>query len=62
MNIEGPGSHSAELMSVLVEELHKLREPIPDQELARAKNILKMNVLLAMENQEERLEEIARNF
>ena len=50
MNIEGPGSHSAELMSVLVEELHKLREPIPDQELARAKNILKMNVLLAMEN------------
>lgn len=62
MNIEGPGSHSAELMSILVEELNKLREPIPDQELARAKNILKMNVLLAMENQEERLEEIARNF
>ena len=62
MNIEGPGSHSAELMSIMVEELNKLREPIPDQELARAKNILKMNVLLAMENQEERLEEIARNF
>ena len=49
-------------MSILVEELNKLRQPIPDQELARAKNILKMNVLLAMENQEERLEEIARNF
>ena len=62
MTIEGPGSHSAELMAVMVDELNKLRDPIPDQELARAKNILKMNVLLAMENQEERLEEIARNF
>ena len=62
MTVEGPGSHSSELMSILVEELNKLRQPIPDQELARAKNILKMNVLLAMENQEERLEEIARNF
>jgi len=62
MNIEGPGSHSQELMSVLLEEMNRLREPIPDQELARAKNILKMNVLMAMERQEERLEEIARNF
>jgi processing peptidase subunit alpha len=50
INIEGPGSHSADLMNVAVEELNKLREPIPEQELARAKNILKMNVLLAMEN------------
>ena len=46
----------------MLEELHRLREPIPDQELARAKNILKMNVLMALERQEERLEEIARNF
>ena len=62
MTIEGPGSHSAELMSVMVEELNKLREPIPDQELAKAKNLLKMQVLVAMEDQEQRLEEIARNF
>lgn len=62
LNIEGPGSHSAELMAVLLEELHRLREPIPEVELARAKNILKMNVLMAMERQEDRLEEIARNF
>lgn len=62
LNIEGPGSHSAELMAVLMEELNRLREPIPEVELARAKNILKMNVLMAMERQEERLEEIARNF
>ena len=62
MSIEGPGSHSQELMSVLVEELNRLRDPIPDEELSRAKNILKMNILMAMERQEDRLEEIARNF
>ena len=62
MTIEGPGSHSQELMSVLLEEMNRLKEPIPDQELARAKNILKMNVLMSMERQTERLEEIARNF
>jgi len=31
-------------------------------ELNRAKNILKMNVMMAMESQGDRLEEIARNF
>lgn len=62
LNIEGPGSHSAELMNVLLEELNRLKEPVGDLELARAKNILKMNVLMAMERQDERLEEIARNF
>ena len=62
MQIEGPGSHSSELMSVLLNELHALKDPINDHELARAKNILKMNVLMAMERQDERLEEIARNF
>lgn len=49
MTIEGPGSHSQELMMVLLEELNRLKEPISDQELARAKNILKMNVLMSME-------------
>lgn len=62
ITIEGPGSHSAELMSVAVEELNRLKEHISDVELARAKNILKMNVLMALERQDERLEEIARNF
>ena len=62
ITIEGPGSHSAELMSAAIDELNRLKDPIADVELARAKNILKMNVLMAMERQEERLEEIARNF
>ena len=62
LTIEGPGSHSAELMSLLVEELNSMKGPIDETELNRAKNILKMNVLMAMERTEDRLEEIARNF
>jgi len=49
-------------MGVLVEELANLRNPIDDVELNRSKNVLKMNVLMAMERSEDRLEEIARNF
>ena len=62
LTIEGPGSHSQELMSVLTEELAGLKDHIDDAELNRAKNVLKMNVLMAMERSEDRLEEIARNF
>jgi len=62
INVEGPGSHSAELLQVAVEELNRLREPISESELNRAKNLLKMNVMMALENSGDRLEEIARNF
>ena len=62
LSIEGPGSHSQELMSLVIEELNSLKGPIDEVELNRAKNILKMNVLMAMERQDERLEEVARNF
>ena len=49
-------------MNLAIEELNALKEPIDAVELNRAKNILKMNVLMAMERTEDRLEEIARNF
>lgn len=62
MTIEGPGSHSSDLMNVLVEELNGLRKPIEEVELNRAKNVLKMQVLMAMERSEDRLEELARNY
>lgn len=62
IQLEGPGSHSAELLQVGLEELSRLRDPIPEHELNRAKNILKMNVMMAMERQDDRLEEMARNF
>lgn len=62
ITIEGPGSHSQDLLAVLLEEFNRLKERITDEELARAKNILKMNILMAMERQDDRLEEIARNY
>ena len=62
MSIMGPGSHSSDLMHVLTDEMNKLTDKISDEELNRAKNILKMNILMAMERKEDRLEEIARNY
>merc|ERR1712032_944699 len=62
MTIEGPGAQSDELMKLLVQELNGLRENIDEVELNRAKNILKMQVLMAMERTDDRLEEIARNY
>jgi predicted Zn-dependent peptidase len=62
MSIEGHGSHSKDLLNVLVGELSHLKERISEEELSRSKNILKMNILMAMERQGDRLEEIARNY
>lgn len=49
-------------MSLLIEELNRLKQNISDEELNRSKNILKMNLLMAMERSEDRLEEIAKNY
>lgn len=60
--VEGPGSHSTELMEVLLEEINELKDKIEDEELHRAKNRLKMNILTEMETRGNRLEEIGRNY
>jgi len=62
LTIEGPGSHSHELMTTVTDELNSLKVTIDDAALNRAKNTLKMNILSAMERSDDRLEEIARNF
>jgi len=62
LTVQGPGSHSQELMEVLLEELNELKDSISDEELVRAKNRLKMNVLSELENRGNRLEEIGRNY
>jgi predicted Zn-dependent peptidase len=62
ISVTGAGSHSQELLQVALEELSNLRNNVGDQELARAKNVTKMNVLLTIENQTNRLEEIANNY
>lgn len=62
LSVTGAGSHSEDLLNVALEELANLRNDVSDQELARAKNTLKMNVLLTFERQQDRLEEIAYNY
>ena len=62
LQVEGPGEHSVDLLSVALEMLADLRNPISDAELNRAKNITKMNMLMALERQEDRVEELARNY
>ena len=62
IQIQGAGSHSQDLLSVALEELSNLRNKVGDEELARAKTKLKMQVLTHLERQEDRLEEIAKNF
>ena len=62
ITVEGAGSHSQDLLKVTMEELSSLKDRISDEELAKAKNKLKMNILSGLEKQEDRLEEIAKNF
>ena len=45
----------------MIDTLNSFRVPIGDEELNRAKNILKRSILLSLENQSDRLEETARN-
>ena len=45
MSIEGPGSHSKDLLGRLIDELNALKAPIDETELNRAKNISKINIL-----------------
>ena len=62
LSVEGPGSNSTDLMDVLLVELNELKEGVSDEELARAKNRLKMDVLSDMECRGSRLEEVGRNY
>jgi predicted Zn-dependent peptidase len=50
-------------MSIVLDELNKLKSgQISDEEMSRAKNILKVELLEHLEDPENRLQEIARNF
>lgn len=49
ISVEGAGSHSADLLNVALEELSNLRNGVSDEELARAKNKLKMQILTNLE-------------
>ena len=62
LTVQGAGSHSKDLMGSLLEQLNSLKESISDEDLQRAKNQLKFNILNEMETPGSRLEEIARNY
>lgn len=62
LSVEGPGSNSTDIMDVLLTELNELKDGISDEELLRAKNRLKMNILSEMECRGNRLEEVGRNY
>jgi len=62
VKVTGAGSHSQDLFQVALSSLDGLRNPINESELARAKNNVKMNFMLAMERGGDRLEEVARNY
>ena len=62
IQVQGAGSHSQDLMQIALEELNKLKSGVSDEELQRAKNQLKMDVLSNLNSQEGRLEELAHNI
>ena len=62
LTVRGPGSHSKDLMDVLLGELNGLKTHISDEELNRAKNSLKVQILSEMDCGRRRLEEVARNY
>ncbi len=45
----------------MIDTINEFRTPIHDEELNRAKNMLKRSILLNIDNQGDRLEETARN-
>jgi predicted Zn-dependent peptidase len=62
LNFTGDSAHSNEIVNDMLEVLDNFRRPIDEQELHRAKNILKRSILNNLSNQGERLEEMARSF
>ena len=62
MSITGSADHTKDILYLCLQELHRLREKINDVELERAKSILKMNILQSLERDEDRLEEMAKNY
>jgi predicted Zn-dependent peptidase len=62
LTVVGAGSHSVDLVSCLMEELHKLREPINETELRRAKNLSKIHIMMALESSANRCDEMSRHL
>lgn len=62
VKVTGSADKGAELLQLAIGELKSLAGPIKNDELQRAKNILKTNIYLALERTADRLEEAAKNL
>jgi predicted Zn-dependent peptidase len=62
LNFTGQSSHSKQILNDIVETFNDFRRPIEEEEINRAKNMLKRSILLTLENQGDRLEESCRNL
>ena len=61
LTITGVKEQAESIGRVIVKELRSLKENISEEELERAKGILKINISMALERQSDRLEEITKN-
>lgn len=61
LTIRGLKENARELSAILANALLELKRGVTNEELQRAKNIFKINILMAMESQESRLEEAVKN-
>jgi predicted Zn-dependent peptidase len=62
LSVSGNANKGQDILKALVTELKNLTQNIPAEELTRAKNILKSHILMAMERQQDRLEESIKNI
>jgi len=62
LNVSGLASNGNDILSALVGEIKGLTQKIPADELQRAKNILKSDILRALERQQDRVEESVKNI
>jgi processing peptidase subunit alpha len=61
LSVSGHSSHGNDLLNALTGELKSLTNTINTDELERAKNITKSNILMSLERQKDRLEEAVKN-
>jgi predicted Zn-dependent peptidase len=62
LQISGHASNGNDILQALVGEIKGLTQKVDNQELERAKNITKSNILMALERQKDRLEEAVKNI
>lgn len=61
LHVTGSASHASEIFDATTSLLKGLTDKIPQDELQRAKNVAKSNILTALERQKDRLEEASKN-